>query len=220
MKTRNSKILAIYKSGKTLEEIGGRFGFSRSRAQQIVIKGLKADILKRLKLKKLTEDERVLLDIAVKEEIQAAALLVVLYCKGFSEGKTGTATVEREKGERMIFKGSWMPGEYDYPFEFVAPPGPRTYKGHVFDVTWHLGAKARTSQEKDRDISDEEGIILLSQMRMPQDREVTGSNEVVHRQSPRSLIGCFSFSLIILFVGIYVSWRYSPFSEMDDDVRY
>jgi 5-methylcytosine-specific restriction endonuclease McrA/rubrerythrin len=70
MKERNSKILDLYKSGKTLEEIGGRFGFSRSRAQQIVIKELKKDILKRLGMKELTKEEAVLLDVATKEEVR------------------------------------------------------------------------------------------------------------------------------------------------------
>ncbi len=74
MKERNSKILDLYKSGKTLEEIGKQFSFSRSRAQQVVIKELKADILKRLKLKKLTEDELILLDVAAKEEIQEISM--------------------------------------------------------------------------------------------------------------------------------------------------
>lgn len=70
MKRRNKKILDLYKAGETLEEIGRQFAFTRSRAQQVVVSELKKDILKRFGLKKLTKDELVLLDSAVKEEIK------------------------------------------------------------------------------------------------------------------------------------------------------
>lgn len=70
---RAEYILRLYKSGSTLSEIGDVFSFSRSRAQQIVIKEMKKDILKRLGIEKLNRDEQVLLDVAAKEEIQEIA---------------------------------------------------------------------------------------------------------------------------------------------------
>lgn len=74
MKERNYKILELYKSGKTLEEIGRIFSFTRSRAQQIIIRELKKNILKKLRLKELTKEELILLDVAVKEEIKEISI--------------------------------------------------------------------------------------------------------------------------------------------------
>jgi len=70
MAIRNKEIYNLYKSGKTMEEIGKIFNFSRSRAQQIIVKETKEDILGRLKNKNLSTEELVLLDIAAKEEIR------------------------------------------------------------------------------------------------------------------------------------------------------
>jgi hypothetical protein len=151
--------------------------------------------------------------VTLAEKIQAAALVLVLYCKGFSKAENMNRTIEKEKEEIKLFKGSWMPGEYIYPFEIVAPPGPRTYKGHVFDVTWHLGTKVRSSQGKD--ITAEVEITLLPQKRMSHDGETIVSKEVVHSQSATSSIGCFSFSLILTFIGIYVAWR-ALFAEQEN----
>ena len=101
-----------------------------------------------------------------------------------------------------------------------APPGPRTYKGHVFDVTWHIGAKSRTSQGKDKDVKTEENIILLpGGKRASQDQGGKGAKEVVHRQSARSLIGCFGFSLALFLIGSIIAWIYSPFAETAGDVE-
>ena len=67
---RNLKILNIYKEGKTLEEIGKIFHFTRSRAQQIIIDELKKKLLSELGIiKKLTHKEKKLLEFAVKEEL-------------------------------------------------------------------------------------------------------------------------------------------------------
>jgi hypothetical protein len=151
--------------------------------------------------------------VTVAERIQAVTLVLVLYCKGFSKAENMNRTIQKENEEIKLFKGSWMPGEYIYPFEIVAPPGPRTYKGHVFDVTWHLGTKVRSSQGKD--ITVETEITLLPEKRMSHGAEAIGSKEVVHCQSATSSIGCFSFSLILTFIGIYVAWR-ALFAEQEN----
>ena len=157
-------------------------------------------------------------------EVRTAALMVVLYCKGYSEERTriagtGITTVEREIKETNLFKGPWMPGEYSYPFSFTAPPGPLTYKGHVFDVTWHIGAKVRTSRGKDNDVKAEENIILLPGGRSAsQDQGGKGAKEVVYKESARSLKGFFVFSLALSLIGIVVGWRNSPFGETEGDV--
>jgi len=106
-----------------------------------------------------------------------------------------------------------MPEEYIYPFEIVAPPGPRTYKGHVFDVAWHLGAKVRSSQGND--ITSEAEITLRPEKRMSHRDEAIGSEEVLHRQSAKNSVGCFSISLILTFGGIYFTWR-AFFAEQQD----
>jgi hypothetical protein len=163
--------------------------------------------------------------VAAAEDVRTAALMVVLYCKGYSEKKTriagpDIATMEREIEETNLFKGPWTPGEHTYPFSFTAPPGPRTYKGHVFDVTWHIGAKVRTSRGKDKDVKAEENIILLpGGERASRDHGGEGAKEVVHRQSARNLIGCFGFSLALFLVGSIVAWIYLPFAEEAGDVE-
>ena len=162
--------------------------------------------------------------VVVAEDVRTAALIAVLYCKGYSEKKTRIAgseiaRMEREIEETNLFKGSWTPGEYTYPFSYTAPSGPRTYKGHVFDITWHIGAKARTSREKDKDVKAEVSIILLPGKRASQIERGKGAKEVVHRQSARSLIGCFGFSIALFIIGGIVAWIYSPFAETAGDVE-
>lgn len=67
---RNNKILDMYKNGATLQKIGTIFKFSRARAQQIVFRGIKKQIIENLKIKRLKKEEKKLLDFAVKEEIR------------------------------------------------------------------------------------------------------------------------------------------------------
>ncbi len=74
MRNRNKKILELYKSGKTLAELGRLFGFSQSRAQQIITWELGKGILNKLKRKKLWRGEWELLNFAVKEEIKEIVL--------------------------------------------------------------------------------------------------------------------------------------------------
>ena len=161
--------------------------------------------------------------VVVAEDVRTAALIVVLFCQGYSEKKTRIAgpeiaRMEKEIEEVHLFKGCWIPGEYTYSFSFTAPPGPQTYKGHIFDITWHIGAKARTSRGKDKDVKTEENIIILSSKRASQSQEKKGAKEVVHKQSARNLIGCFAFSIAFFVVGSVVAWIYSPFAETAGDV--
>jgi 5-methylcytosine-specific restriction endonuclease McrA len=74
MENRNKKIFKLYKTGSTMEEIGKIFNFSRSRAQQIIIKEVKKDILEKVKIGKLSAEDKILLDIAAKDEIREIAL--------------------------------------------------------------------------------------------------------------------------------------------------
>ena len=162
--------------------------------------------------------------VIATEDVRTAALVVVLYCKGYSEKKSrmagpDIATMEKEIEETKLFKGPWTPGEFLYPFSFTAPPGPLTYKGHVFDVTWHIGAKVRTSRGKDKDVKAEENIILLPGGRSAsQDPGGKDTKEVVYRESARSLKGFFIFSLALCLVGIVVGWKNSPLGETGGDV--
>ncbi len=74
MQSRDAQIFALYKSGKTLQEIGNIFGFSRARAQQIIIKEVKSKIKREFNLGKLSGEEKILLDVAVREEMQEIVL--------------------------------------------------------------------------------------------------------------------------------------------------
>jgi len=155
-------------------------------------------------------------NVSVSEKIQAGALVLVLSCKGISKAENIHRTIEKEKAEIKLFQGSWMPEEYIYPFEIVAPADPRTYQGKIFDVTWHLGAKVRSSQGKD--LTAEEEITLIPKKRMPHGEGATGSEEVVHRQSAKNSVGCFSLSLILAFAGIYFTWRAFLVEQKDMDL--
>lgn len=162
-------------------------------------------------------------EIVATDHVKAAALTAVLYCKGYSEKKTkvsgtGSITMERVIEETCLFKGPWASGKYAYPFSFTAPSGPRTYKGHIFDVTWHIGAKARISLETAKNVKTEEDIILLPGERASQDQRIKGAKEVVHRQSARSLIGCFGFSIVLFLIGCVMAWKFWPFAESAGDV--
>jgi hypothetical protein len=162
--------------------------------------------------------------VIATEDTRAAALALVLYCKGYSEKKTRVGgpdivTMERVKEETNLFKGPWRPGEYIYPFSFTAPLAPRTYKGHVFDVTWHIGTKMRTSREEDKDVKAEEQFILLTRKRASQDQQEKSATAVVRRESARNLLGCFGLSLTLFLVGLVIAWRYSPFAETAGNVE-
>lgn len=151
-------------------------------------------------------------EVTVAQDCPAAALMVVFYCKGFSESKRFKTTVEKENIERKLFAGAWVAGSYSYPFEFVVPHGPFTYKGHVFEVTWHLGARVRVSGEED--IRREMEVTVMPAKKTSDGIKTSG--EVVYTQSARSLKGFFGFSFFLLFLGLYVGWRNSPFSDTTD----
>jgi hypothetical protein len=140
--------------------------------------------------------------VKVTEEIKAAALVLALFCKGFAEVKNIKKTIEKEMEEINLFKGSWMPGEYIYPFEFVAPSGPQTYKGHIFNLSWHVTARVCTSPEEERRVDAE--IILLPGKQVPVTKT---SEEAVYKQVTSRSIGCFAISLIIISVGTYIVWK-------------
>ena len=68
---RDIKILSEYKSGKTLQDISDIFKVTRSRVQQIVSRELGKEILIKLHINyKLSTEDRTMLKLAVKEEIE------------------------------------------------------------------------------------------------------------------------------------------------------
>ena len=150
----------------------------------------------------------------VPHDCSAAALVVVLYCKGFYESKNFKATTEKENIEQKLFKGAWTEGTYEYSFEIVVPHGPFTYRGHIFEVTWHVGARARASGGED--VKTEMEIIVQPAKRASDTGGPRNSGEVVYTQSARSLKGFFVFSFLIFLVGLFVGWRNSPFAEGTD----
>ncbi len=143
--------------------------------------------------------------VSVAERIQAAELAILLYCKGFSKAQNISKTIEKKQGEINLFKGSWVPEEYIYPFEIIAPGSPRTYKGQVFDVTWYLETTVHFSEGKDTAVKSE--ITILKEKKMPLGNEMGGPDEVVYNQSAKNLTGCFSFSFVFNLIGIYFVWK-------------
>jgi len=67
--TREQKILRMYEEGRTLQEISDVFHFSRSRAQQIVVKEIERLIKKEFDFIPSNQEERTQLNIAAKERV-------------------------------------------------------------------------------------------------------------------------------------------------------
>ena len=67
--TREQKILRMYEEGRTLQEVGNMFNFSRSRAQQIVIREIKKSIKKEFNFIPSNKDEIEQLNMAAKERM-------------------------------------------------------------------------------------------------------------------------------------------------------
>lgn len=67
---RNKTILKLYRNGKTLEKIAKLFKFSRSRAQQIVKAVIRKEIIDEFGLIYLTSEDKKLLEVAVRQEIE------------------------------------------------------------------------------------------------------------------------------------------------------
>ncbi len=149
--------------------------------------------------------------VTVEHNCPAAALMAVLYCKGLSESKEFKATVERETIERNLFKGVWTAGAYSYSFEIVVPHGPFTYRGHIFNATWHVGARARASGGEDIKAETEITVLAVRKEKKADGPEKSG--EVVYTQTARSLKGLFGFSFVLFLAGLFVGWRNSPFAE-------
>jgi hypothetical protein len=156
--------------------------------------------------------------VDVAEKIQAAVLVLALYCKGFSKAENIKKGIEKEIEEIKLFEGSLMPEKYVYPFAIVVPPGSRTYMGNIFDITWHLETKMRSSQGKA--ITTEVEITLLSEKRMSHGNKAKDSKEVVQTQTAKSLTGCFSFSLIPIFAGISIAWIALSAEQKDMDLLF
>jgi len=69
---RDWELVKLYKIGKTFEEIGEQYGFSRQRAHQIFSNQVKKEIIGRVDLynKELNNEEKKMLEIIAKEEIK------------------------------------------------------------------------------------------------------------------------------------------------------
>jgi hypothetical protein len=63
--------------------------------------------------------------------------------------------------EQVLFNGAWRAGQNaSYPFEFVAPIGPLSYHGEMFNVEWYLHAQAAITGALDA--STDEGFRLVA----------------------------------------------------------
>ena len=72
--TRDQKILRMYENGRTLQEIGDIFHFSRSRAQQIVVKEIERLIKKEFNFIPSSQEEKKQLNVAAKERVSEISL--------------------------------------------------------------------------------------------------------------------------------------------------
>lgn len=143
-------------------------------------------------------------EVVVADRMEDAELVLDFRCRASSRAENIRRTIDREHKEIKLFEGVWLPGEYVYPFEIVLPPGPRTYRGRIFDVAWPLGAAVRSSREE---AAIEAEIMLLTVQKTVFDDETAGSGKLEHRDTAKNLTGCFSIAVIFTAIGIYMVWK-------------
>ena len=163
--------------------------------------------------------------VVAAEDVRAAALMVVLYCKGYSEKKTRIAGPEIATMEREIEETKSLQRTLDarriHLSLFVSRHPP------VLGPTRVMSLMSPGISEPRRALPGER--IRMSKLKRTSSsspgkghlkvRGKKGAKEVVHRQSARNLIGCFGFSLALFLVGSIVAWIYSPFAETAGDVE-
>ncbi|MCO4747806.1 MAG: hypothetical protein KC912_23625 [Proteobacteria bacterium] len=67
---------------------------------------------------------------------------------------------EREHGADLLFEGNWNPGEQQlYPFEFVVPPGPVSYRGNLLNVSWYVYSYVDIPWGFDPEVTEEITVI-------------------------------------------------------------
>lgn len=55
----------------------------------------------------------------------------------------GRGNIDRDStAQRVLFKGTWQPGEYSYPCTLEVTDGPMTYHGHYVNLDWEVSAAA------------------------------------------------------------------------------
>jgi hypothetical protein len=47
-----------------------------------------------------------------------------------------------QEASALLFVGQWEAGTHSYPFRFMAPDGPLTYRGTLLNVDWHVEVRA------------------------------------------------------------------------------
>jgi 5-methylcytosine-specific restriction endonuclease McrA len=67
---RDEEVTALYRSGLTLQQIGNKYGITRSRIQQIVFRTLRRKIVSEIRHRLRTNPDRMPIKILVKEEIK------------------------------------------------------------------------------------------------------------------------------------------------------
>jgi hypothetical protein len=145
--------------------------------------------------------------VVVADRIEDAELVLDFRCRASSKAQNIRRTIDREQREIKLFAGEWLPGQYVYPFAIDLPPGPRTYRGRIFDVAWQLEAAVRSSRE-DAAIASE--ITLLAEQKTLFDGETGGPVKLEHRETAKNLTGCFSVAVFFTAIGIYLVWKSFP----------
>ncbi len=143
-------------------------------------------------------------EVVVADRIDDAELVLDFCCRASSRAQDIRRTIDREHREIKLFAGAWLPGQYVYPFEIVLPPGPRSYRGRIFDVAWQLEAAVRSSRE---DATIEAELTLLAEQKTMFDGETAGPGNLEHRETAKNLTGCFSVAVLFTAIGIYLVWK-------------
>jgi hypothetical protein len=78
------------------------------------------------------------LHVQVNQSVQCDGLLLETFWQTHGRGNTDTGP----KHSTTLFQGEWLAGtRHQYPFRFIAPDGPPTYRGHDLNIDQYVNVR-------------------------------------------------------------------------------
>ncbi len=126
-----------------------------------------------------------------------------------TSGKSNTDSGEQHSLE--LFKGSWRAGQQTaYPFKFTAPAHPLTYHGKLFNVDWHLRARADIPGALDPKV-DEQIVLVAGGVPFEPDEEEVPQEEILAFEKsieiPIAPKIIFGLGVGFLLLGFFILWH-------------
>jgi hypothetical protein len=96
------------------------------------------------------------IEVSVSEDCECQKLTLARAWRTRGHGEDAFGKPE----EQVLFGGAWRAGQTaHYPFEFVAPIGPLSYHGEMFNVEWYLHAQAAIAGALDASTDEEFRLV-------------------------------------------------------------